>query len=183
MRSISFKGTTGFALIESMMSVLLLSVGAIGIAISTATAIKINSDNQQRAMALNAASMALESLYTAANTDSIGTTLHADIAAYVPVVNGSSGYTVSIIPNGRGSCGANPASANCVWPNTYIVKVLEAVDTAGTNVLTTAPTVATPYLSPVTIAVQVDFQGLAGKNVGGVEEIKSFNASYTIVLN
>ncbi len=153
----------GFALIENMIAVLLLSLGAIGIAVSTATTVKINLDNHQRAMALNAATTALEPLYVAAESDTSGTTLRDSLDSFVS----SDGYTVSSNPD-----------ENDVNRDVFVVKVLQAVDAAGTDVLTATA----PYVSPVTVAVQVDYQGIGGKNVPGIEEVKSAKASFTFIL-
>ena len=154
---------SGFALLENLIAVLLLSIGAIGIALSTATTIKINLDNQQRAMALNAASTALESLYIAANEDTSGAALQTGITTYIEAAS----YQVTSNPDENGAD-----------RDAFIVKVLQAIDADGVDVLTTGG----PYASPVTIAVQVDYQGISGKNVGGVDEVKTVNASYTFVL-
>ena len=159
----------GFAMIENMISVVLLSIGALGIAVSTATTIKVNVDNQQRAMALNAAGTALENLYVAAQADA-GATLKTSLAAYVASDdedNPSSGFTVNANPDETGGD-----------RDVYIVRVTKAVDGVGTNVLTGTA----PFESPITVGVQVDYQGVAGKNVTGVEEIKTAKTSFTFVL-
>ena len=170
MRNQDYRQQSGFALLENMVSLLLLSIGALGIALSTATAIKINVDNQQRAMALNAASTALESLYIAAYADdATGGVLRTEMAAFVPSeVEGSEsvGLEVSSNPDEYGAD-----------RDTFIVKVLEAVNADGSDFLATSG-----YVSPVTVAVQVDYQGTGGRNIGGVEEVKTTYASYTFVL-
>jgi len=56
--------------------------------------------------------------------------------------------------------------------------VLEAKDANEVDVLTTAA----PYESPVRVGVRVDYVGIGGKNVEGVDEVKSVKASYTFVL-
>lgn len=152
----------GFALIENLISVVLLSIGAIGIAVSTATTIKINVDNLQRSMALNAASSALENLYISAVADPDGTTLRSSLDPFL-----ESGVEVD----------SNPDSAGADR-DTFLVTVTEAVDAAGVDILENAP----PYVSPVTVAVRVDYQGVAGRNVTGVDEVKSARASFTFIL-
>ena len=153
---------SGFSLLENMIAVLLLSIGAIGIGLSTATTIKINSDNLQRSMALNAASIALENLYIAARSDD-GTTLRTGLDTFT----GADGASVSSNPNTAGSD-----------RDQFIVRVTEAVDAAGVDVLNNPA----PYVSPVTVGVQVDYEGNAGKNVQGVDEVKSALTSFTFVL-
>jgi len=105
MKSCAYRRETGFVLLENMIAVLLLSLGVIGIALSMATAIKINTDNQARAVALNAASTALEPLYIAANvadTDP-STTLRTQITQFM-----SDGYTVNSNPNDQDLCAQVP---------------------------------------------------------------------------
>jgi prepilin-type N-terminal cleavage/methylation domain-containing protein len=153
---------SGFSLLENLIAVVLLSIGAIGIGLSTATTIKINSDNLQRAMALNAASIALENLYIASLSDD-GATLRIGLDTFT----GADGALVSSNPNTAGSD-----------RDQFVVRVTQAVDAAGRDVLTNAA----PYVSPVTVGVQVDYEGNAGNNVPGVEEVKSALTSFTFVL-
>jgi type II secretory pathway pseudopilin PulG len=168
---------SGFALLENMIAILLLAVGAIGIALSTATAIKINVDNQQRAMALNAAGTALDALYYAAKVTDGGAVLQSAIAPFAATSEEDEepeGYAVCVnqIDPDEDACNHDN------YRDVYLVKVLRAVDGAGADVLATAA----PYVSPVTIAVEVDYEGTAGSNVDGVEQVKSVRTSYTFVL-
>jgi len=166
MKAIRHPRQAGFALLENMISVLLLSIGAIGIALSTATTVKINADNLQRSMALNAASTALEELYLAADKDAAGATLHTSIAEYQET-DDSAGYIVHVNPDESG-----------VNRDPYIVTVVAAEDAAGTDVLTTGP----PYVSPVTIAVRVDYQSTSDLDGDDEYDKKTAKTSFTFLL-
>jgi len=151
---------SGFSILENLIAVLLLSIGAIGIALSTATTIKINADNLQRSMALNAASIALENLYIAARSDD-GTSLRIGLDSF------AGGQEVTSNPNASGTA-----------RDAFAITVTQAVDAAGRDVLNNSA----PYVSPVTVGVRVEYQGIAGKNVSGVAEVKSALTSFTFVL-
>ena len=139
MRNLTHPRPSGFALLENMIAILLLSLGAIGIALSTATAIKINVDNQQRAMALNAAGTALDTLYYAAKKSDGGASLQAAIAPFAATTKEGKK------PEGLAVCvnQIDPDEDACSHDNyrdVYLVRVLRAVDGAGTDVLAPAET-------------------------------------------
>ncbi len=167
---------SGFSLVENLVSVVLLSLGSLVIAESTATAIKANSDIQAQAMALTAASRTLEPIYIRAQNPYTTTPGEADFQA---VIN-SFAPTTGLQASGGSAVSGNQASGA---RDDFIVSIIEAVDAAGTNVLTTVG----PYVSPVTVGVLVKYKGMtAGRqNAQGVQEasdIKEVHTSMTYVL-
>ena len=171
----------GIALIENLIAIALLTVGALGIAASTATSIKVNGDNQARAMALAVATKELEPLYvTALEPGTDHKTFSDVIGKFVAedAVLGDQGQISSPANAGVTTTG-NVAADNS---DDFIISISQAVDAGGKNVLTTAG----PYTSPINIAVLVTYQGNAGHaGADGTDEIsetKQFTASYTYVL-
>ncbi len=156
---------SGFTLIENLIAIVLFTIGALGIAASTAAAIRINTDNQARAMALAVATKTFESVYITAETPG------ANDATFQGQL---SGFVDSVTVYGDIAAGNN---------DDFVISVLAAVDAAGTNVLTTAG----PYVSPVTVAALVTYQGNAGRtNADGttveIADIKQVRTSFTYVL-
>jgi len=172
---------SGFALIENMVSILLLALGALGIAASTASAIRINTDNQARAMALDVATKTLEPVYITAMNNSVSSSdFMVLIRSFALTSGGVTGVTVP----------GNVASGSS---ENFIVTITEARDApsydnaAGLvtqkNVLVDAP----PYNSPVTVAVEVKYEGNSeSKNADGgvdISKTKIYRTSFTYVLN
>ena len=160
---------SGFVLVENMVAIVLLAIGAMGIAVSTASAIKINTDNQARAMAVAVATKTLEPVYITALAPGVDSVDFATRIRNYMVTNVVDGVTIQ----GNVAAGAS---------EDFVVSVSEAVDAIGTNVLTTDG----PYVSPVTVAVRVLYSGNSGRtNAAGVVEIsdiKEARASFTYVL-
>jgi len=172
---------SGFALIENMVSILLLGLGALGIAASTASAIRINTDNQARAMALAVATKTLEPVYiTATNPGTGGIDFAALIRSFAQT---SSGVTGVIVPG-------NVASGSS---ENFIVRITEAVDTpvydnaTGATVQKDLLVDAPPYNSPITVAIEVQYEGNSEyKNAAGgvdISKTKLYQASFTYVLS
>jgi len=171
----------GFALIENMVSILLLGLGALGIAASTASAIRINTDNQARAMALSVATKTLEPVYiTATNPGAGGGNFAALIRTFATT---SSGVTGLVVP-GNVAAGAS---------ENFIVRITEAVDTpvydsaSGDFIQKDLLVDAPPYNSPVTVAVEVKYEGNSEyKNAAGdvdISKTKIYRTSFTYVLS
>ena len=166
---------SGFALIENLIAIVLVTIGALGIAASTSATIRFNSDNQARAMALAVATKTLESIFVAAeapgNDDADFKALIRSFVATeaVPGTPAFDGKTVQ----GNVAAGAG---------EDFVVSVTAAIDAIGTNVLSATG----PYVSPVTVAVLVTYQGNAGRtNSSGIVEIsdvKQVRASFTYIL-
>ncbi len=172
---------SGFALIENMVSILLLGLGALGIAASTASAIRINTDNQARAMALAVATKTLEPVYiTAMNPGSGGAYFSTQIRTFAET---NSGITGVIVP-GNVAAGAS---------ENFIVRIIEAVDTpvydnlTGNIVQKDLLVDSPPYNSPVTVAVEVKYEGNSEyKNTAGnvdISKTKIYRTSFTYVLS
>lgn len=176
--------SSGFSLIENVVSVVLLAIGGVALAASTAATIKVNTDNQARAMALAVATKTLEPVYLRAQdpypqqagVPDLQTVINSYVARVAvaateghPGVKAFSGVTVY----GNVAAGAKDG---------FVISITEAVDSAGTNVLTTAG----PYESPVMVAVLVSYDGIAGrKDAGGsveVSDIKQVRTGFTYVL-
>jgi len=160
---------SGFALLENLIAIVLFTVGAMGIAASTATAIKVNADNQARAMALAVATKQLEPLYTkASGPGDAHTGFATSLRTYV-----ATDAVAGVTAKGNVAAGAS---------DDFFVSISQAVDADGKNVLTAAG----PYVSPVTVAVLVTYEGNSGsKNATGTQELKDtkeFYASFTYVL-
>ncbi len=174
----------GFSLIENIVSVVLLAIGGVAIAANTATTIKVNTDNQARAMALSVATKTLEPVYLSARDPYPQGTGVADIQSVIkryvardavaatatrPAVTASRGVTVY----GNVAAGASDG---------FVVSITQAVDDAGTNVLTTAG----PYISPLRIAVLVSYDGIAGRTSSSgeieISDLKQVRTGFTYVL-
>lgn len=183
---LAFNTQAGFSIIENMIAVVLLTVGALGLAASTATSIKVNGDNQARAMALSVASKTLEPIYIltqpseyndAKFTTRLGEFIVANAA--VPATQGKEAEPayIGVKVTGNQAAGAD---------EDFTVSITGAFDsgfgTAKKNVLTTAG----PYISPITVAVLVTYTGNAGyTNASGSDELKGlkkYYASFTYVL-
>ncbi len=182
---------SGIALVENLIAIVLLSVGAVGIALSTATAIKVNSDNQARAMALEAATKELAPVFAfskkievydeikqndAYSQQSFATTLRTYVAKDAVLKGNGDVKTPAydgVTVQGNLSAGAS---------DDFMVSISQALDANDKDVLNESP----PYESPVRVAVVVTYAGIAGYgNADGGQEIsdtKRFTASFTYVL-
>lgn len=164
--NISSDKHSGFALIENLIAIVVLTVGTLGIAASTATAIRINTDNQARAMALAAATKTLESIYVTAETP-------GDVNVYADFINLVRSFVASPSSDGVAVYSNVAAGAS----EEFVVSVTAAVDANDKDVLTESG----PYISPVTVAVLVTYQGIAGH--AELDDIKTVRASFTYVLS
>ncbi len=180
-KNLSVRKNQGFMLIENLIAIVLLTIGAIGIAVSTAGAIKISTDNQARAMAVAAATKTLEPVYVIALSPGVASTdFVTKIRSYVSTDGAPATQTTPAILafDGVEVQGNVAAGAS----ETFVVSVTEAWDSSPVpkNVLTEAG----PYESPITVAVLVRYQGHSGLTdaAGNSLDIKKARASFTYVL-
>lgn len=143
----------GFTLIEIMVALLVFMLGALGIAMYTATSLRTTASNQVRASALKAASMAVEPVTYHTRHDC----LKNMVTTFPLVVTSDSGkdsYSVSL------------ASVNDGAQNTVAT---------GTSTSTNVITVSSSWISPVTLTLRVPYAGLNGITT-------TLYPSYTIIL-
>lgn len=129
----------GFTLIEVLLALLVFAIGILGTSSMTANALTEIADNNGRAIALNAASQQLESLYLAAGKGNTAFKTELDTligGMTVTTNNGRDSFTITI-DAGQDSNDAAPAD------------------------LLTSATPAS-WVSPLTIAASVTFAGING---------------------
>ena len=142
----------GFTLIEILVALLVFWLGLLGVALYTASGLKLSAFNQVRATAIKAASQSAEPMTYHTRHDCLSTFL----ATYPRTVS---------VDNGK---------------DTYKVSLLNAVDGSGTEIATgtaTATTIAVAssgWVSPVTVTLQVPYQGANGTVI--------VSPTYTMIL-
>jgi len=126
----------GFSLLETLIALIVFTVGFMGVSQYTGNALKKSADDNSRAVSLAAISQLLSPMYVAASTSPAAFKSALDSFAAgdgLPVTLGNDRYTV---------------------------RISEAKDDAGNSVIN-ASNPAT-WLSPVRVGVTVTYQGLNG---------------------
>ncbi|MDQ7072384.1 MAG: prepilin-type N-terminal cleavage/methylation domain-containing protein [Gammaproteobacteria bacterium] len=132
----------GFTLVEILISLVIFSLGMLGTASLLSSEMKVTIDNHARAIALPAVMAAMEPLYLSAS----GNDLKTALAAFDPNADGN--YNDLTVTNNGGR-------------DSFTITINEALDNAGSNVLTTPP----PYVSPIRVAISVAYAGKTGVKV------------------
>lgn len=149
----NFTKIRGISLIEVLVALLVFWLGLLGIALYTASGLKVTASNQVRATAIKAASIVSEPMSYHTRADCLSTML----ATYPKTVT---------TDNGKDS---------------YLISLVNAVDGGGTTIATgtaTSTTIAVAsgsWVSPVTVTLRVPYAGLNGAVV-------TATPTYTIVL-
>lgn len=142
----------GVSLIEVLVALLVFWLGLLGIALYTASGLKVSASNQVRATAIKASSIASEPMSYHTRADCLSTML----TTYPKIVTADNGK------------------------DTYSISLVNAVDGSGTIVATgtaAATTVAVAsgsWVSPITVTLRVPYNGLNG--------VVTATPTYTIVL-
>jgi prepilin-type N-terminal cleavage/methylation domain-containing protein len=129
---------SGFSLMETLISLIVFTVGFMGVTQYTGNALKRSADDNSRAVSLNTMTQLLTPLYAAAASTP------ADFKTALDRFSTGTGMTVT----------GNNAK------DTYTIKVLQAQDDAGNSIIN----VANPetWLSPITVGVVVSYTGTTG---------------------
>lgn len=137
----------GFSLLETLIALIVFTVGFLGVSQYTGNALKRSADDNSRAVSLSAMSRLLTPMYVAASTSPSAFKTSLDSFS-------DSGLQVSI--------------AN----DQYTVRITEAKDDAGTNVIGASS--PETWVSPIRVGVTVTYQGLNGNIVS--------KAPYTFIV-
>lgn len=137
----NFPTMRGFSLIEILVALLVFWLGLLGVALYTASGLKVTAGNQVRATAIKAASTASEPMSYHTRADCLAIML-GTYPKTVTADNGKDSYSVSLVSAIDGS-GATVAT--------------------GTATLTTVPDpTGGSWISPVTVTLRVPYSGLTG---------------------
>ncbi|BBI98912.1 hypothetical protein FGKAn22_06050 [Ferrigenium kumadai] len=102
----------GFTLIEVLVSLLVFSLGLLGIALYTASGLKASSSNQARATSVYAASLAMEPVLYQTRADCLSAVL-GTFPRTVTSDNGKDNYTINLVRASDGS-GTQVAANNAI---------------------------------------------------------------------
>lgn len=131
----------GFSLLETLIAMVVFTVGFMGVSQYTGNALKRSADDNSRAISLSSMSRLLTPLYVAAAASP------ADFKTSLDAFTDTDGVSVTG-NNGK---------------DTFTVKVLEAKDDSGTSII--GSTTPTSWISPITLGVTVTYSGLNGNVV------------------
>lgn len=143
----------GFSMIEVLVALLVFWLGLLGIALYTATGLKVTASNQVRATSIKAASIASEPMSYHTRADCLETMLET--------------YPKTVTADGG--------------KDSYSISLVNAVDGSGTTVATgttAATTIAVAsgsWVNPVSITLRVPYTGVNGATV-------TATPTYTMVL-
>lgn len=157
---LSSYSSKGFTLVEVMVTLLIFLIGVLGIALYTAGGIKSITINQGRATAVKTASQAIEPMFYHTRSDCLATML------------GTFPRTVAGDNN----------------KDSYQVKVVNAIDGTGSNIITAVgppltTTASSSWVSPVTVTLQVPYTGLSGATVYAYPTFTLILQNYTTACN
>lgn len=130
----------GFSLIEILVALLVFWLGLLGVALYTASGLKVTASNQVRATAIKAGSLASEPMSYHTRADCLSTML-ATYPRTVTADNGKDSYSISLVSAVDGS-GTTVAT--------------------GTAAATTIAVASGSWVSPVTVTLRVPYKGLNG---------------------
>lgn len=147
----------GFTLIEVLVSLLVFSLGLLGIALYTASGLKTSSSNQVRATSVYAASLAMEPVLYQTRADCLSAAL-GTFPRTVTSDNGKDSYTVNLVR-------ANDGSGTQVAANNGI-----AVG-------------ASTWVSPVTITLGIPYTGSDSKIYTAYPSYTVVLENYTAACN
>lgn len=141
------KLVSGFTLLESMFSILILGVGILGILHFLTGSIKSNTMNNPRAMAINSATEELINNYSDASggPNGIHTRLDALITG-VDVINNNNTYTMTVMA-ARDSSGADLIETVEDPPDSEIMVTRK----------TTAYDIPGNWISPITVGLEIKY--------------------------
>lgn len=140
-------------MIEVLVALLVFWLGMLGVALYTATGLKVSASNQVRATSIKAASIASEPMSYHTRADCLAIIL----SAYPKTVTADGGK------------------------DSYSISLVSAVDGSGTTVATGTPAATTiavasgSWVTPVTVTLRVPYAGVNGATV-------TATPSYTMVL-
>lgn len=143
----------GFSMIEVLVALLVFWLGMLGVALYTATGLKVSASNQVRATSIKAASIASEPMSYHTRADCLAIIL----STYPKTVTADGGK------------------------DSYSISLVSAVDGSGTTVATGTPAATTiavasgSWVTPVTVTLRVPYAGVNGATV-------TATPSYTMVL-
>lgn len=126
----------GFTLVEIMVSLVVFSLGLLGIALYTGNGLKISSANQVRATSIYAASLAMEPVLYQTRADCLSASL-SQFPRRITIDNGKDTFNISLVRASDGS----------------------GTQIAANNAITTA---SGAWVSPVTIVLGVPYTGSDG---------------------
>lgn len=147
----------GFTLIEVLVSLLIFSLGLLGIALYTASGLKSNASNQARATSVYAASLAMEPVLYQTRADCLSAALGA-FPRTVTSDNGKDSYTIDLV-RARDGSGTQVAANNAISV------------ASGT------------WVSPVTITLGVPYLGSNNKTYTAYPSYTVVLENYTAACN
>ncbi len=147
----------GFTLIEALVSLLVFSLGMLGIALYTGNGLKTSSTNQVRATSIYAASLAMEPVLYQTRADCLSAAL-GGFPRNVVIDNGKDSFNVSLVraSDGRGT------------------------QIAANNAVTAA---AAGWASPVTVVLGIPYQGPDGTTYTAYPSYTIMLENYTVACN
>jgi len=147
----------GFTLIEVLVSLLVFSLGLLGIALYTASGLKTASANQMRATSVYAASLAMEPVLYQTRADCLSAAL-GTFPRTVTSDNGKDSYTINLVRASDG--GGTQVAAN--------------------NAISVA---STAWVSPVTITLGIPYPGSDSKTYTAYPSYTVVLENYTAACN
>lgn len=151
----------GFSMIEVLVALLVFWLGLLGVALYTATGLKVSAGNQVRATSIKAASIASEPMSYHTRADCLAIIL----ATYPKTVTADGGK------------------------DSYSISLVSAVDGSGTTVATGTTTDTTiaeasgSWVTPVTVTLRVPYTGVNGATVTATPSYTMVLQSYTVTCD
>lgn len=130
---------SGFSLLETLIALIVFTVGFLGVSQYTGKALKQSADDNSRAVSLSAMSQLLSPMYVAAATSP------SAFKTALDRFSGANGVAVSI------------------GNDNYTIRVSEARDDAGTSVINANNPES--WVSPLRVGVTITYRGISGNLV------------------
>ncbi len=158
----------GFSMIEVLVALLVFWLGLLGVALYTATGLKVSASNQVRATSVKAASTASEPMSYHTRADCLAIML-ATYPKTVTADGGKDSYSISLVSAVDGS-------------GTTVATGTDPIATAAPSI-TTIAVASGSWVTPVTVTLRVPYTGVNGATVTATPSYTMVLQSYTVTCD